>query len=74
MSTRALACVVARIVVLPQATRNVDLLTEKNSRRCWKSQVARKGLDHAERRRDDGRLDSLRDLTTKRFGWRVDRI
>ncbi|MBR0855875.1 hypothetical protein [Bradyrhizobium liaoningense] len=31
MSTRALACVVAWIVALPQATRNVDLLTEKNS-------------------------------------------
>ncbi|WP_038971466.1 hypothetical protein [Bradyrhizobium genomosp. III] len=51
MSTRALASVVARIAVLPQATRNVDLLTEKNSRRCEKSQVARKAREHAERYR-----------------------
>ncbi|TFV75321.1 hypothetical protein E4K64_16610 [Bradyrhizobium frederickii] len=53
MSTRALACAVAWIVALLQATRNVDLLTEKNSARSAGLRAAGKVVGHAASRMRD---------------------
>ncbi|MGY8633992.1 hypothetical protein RAD15_16075 [Bradyrhizobium sp. 14AA] len=53
MSTRALSCVDAWIIALQRATRNVDLLTEKNCSRRAKiasCEQGRRSFDEADER------------------------